>query len=921
MVKDRRKWSAFKDEKDVSQAQRTQDLQKIAREAAPGEETTIPKPWVPKWMKEKQEFEAEEAKHHAEAAFEAANNNNKEDHLAPAARRKKNLNLCLLGPPNAGKSTLAGHLIHRFGQLTKTQLIALEKKAMQVGKGSRKFAWSVDRTKEERQCDSTMIVTRHGIEIERYSCCIIDVPSHRRFIKSAIRGISQADAVLLVLPATDLEFDVAMCKDSILHDHLFAALAFGIKQIVVAMTKMDLCDYNQEWFEIQREKVLRYLIDIIGFQLEGVEIVPIVATVGDNLYPSEPKNKRFQKALLEHNENMQWWNQETLIELLDELVAPPNEHVTNLPIVTYSAQQLSSPSSLRLNSPASKMEDEESEDEKSGEDDEEGEAEDEGVEHEKGEERERDDDERGKGKTAEGKERKEDQAEEEDGKTRDDELDVAAISTAATARSSLKGFQTILQKKFDDCMYKIQNLKTDDCMKRIKDLKKIGEGKVKGNIHNRERAAAGGDEEGGKEGKKGEEGEVEVEGEILGGSVSPTTLPPSPSSTFRKKSSLKINIKEKSTSTKNRRNGGMRKGPALRMPVSAVYQVSGIGTVAVGRIVSGSIGLNEWLRVVPGPLDYMNVLADDDHDATIEVPEEETEEELEARLSLGEVVKVKSIQLWKQTLARHSHVKMGSYVGVRIVSLNSKVGVRKGQKTVPLVRPGAVLGSFGLDQSPCRTVKEFSASIVLYNLPCGNSGLSLGISVGWAPIVHVHTANVQCRVVEVVHTHARGKDDRIPPEVDPLLSLARQQDSRASRRKNKGKRKGKERGAHEVNGDSNQYSDDLEEDDTSKKQQIMMKTGDSAKVRFVPFRPLVVEPFDICPALARFVLRDSGRVVGCGLVKSVKYGMHHGSHEVDDESSSSEEDDGDASDLGEEEEENEHDGDDVERKNGEDPEN
>ena len=45
------------------------------------------------------------------------------------------------------------------------------------------------------------------------------------------------------------------------------------------------------------------------------------------------------------------------------------------------------------------------------------------------------------------------------------------------------------------------------------------------------------------------------------------------------------------------------------------------------------------------------------------VPEEETEEELEARLSLGEVVKVKSIQLWKQTLARHSHVKMGSYVG------------------------------------------------------------------------------------------------------------------------------------------------------------------------------------------------------------------------------------------------------------------
>ena len=319
-----------------------------------------------------------------------------------------------------------------------------------------------------------------------------------------------------------------------------------------------------------------------------------------------------------------------------------------------------------------------------------------------------------------------------------------------------------------------------------------------------------------------------------------------------------------------------RRGTALRMPVSKVYQIPGVGTVAVGKIVSGSIAQYEEIRIVPGPLDYMNVLKDDDYDTKIQVPEEETESELEARLALGEVGHVKSIQMWKKSIPKRGHVRVGDYCGIRIQAANKNIKkyLIKDRKTKrPLVKPGSVLGSCGLDQFPLRTVKEFCATIVFYNLPRGNvnNETSLGVTVGYAPLIDVHTAHVQCRIVDIIKKRARGKDDRIPPANDPFVDIDRKNDSRASRRN---KSRGKSRGRTTESKDKLRNEKEIEE---LKHQKIMMKTGDCCDVRMVPFRPLVVEPFDVCPALARFVVRDSGRVVGSGIVQSVKYGMHHGS--------------------------------------------
>ena len=791
---------------------------------------------MPKWMKEKLAFEQEDDKLQqaaaaaaAKAAAKAADADDLD--LAPVARAKAPLNIVFLGPPKCGKSTTIGHLSHRFGALTKKELKSIEKTAVLQGRGPKKMAWSIDRTQLERDQDTSIQSTCTTFVSKRYCICAINVPSQRKYLKNALSGITQADAVLLVLPMVESEFEQGLgihSKTSILHDHLYAAFAFGVRQVLVAMNKMDSIQHAQHTYEEKKERVLTYLTDVIGFKKEGIEFIPTVATDGDNMFPSELIEKRKRKSSKYHpglavaNENMKWYKGTTLIEMIDNIVQPPAVALSHLPIVTYSAKV--SPTNSASNSPMAspmgspmgsprldssgvvavgfKTKDVQKED---GEDErEEGDAEEEDEEEE-------DDDE-------------EDDDEEDEGHGTEDEKDKEDSSSNAGAKH--------------------------------KDENRI---------------------------------ETKAQDETASPAATSQQQPQSPKISPQSVRSSKSSKFWKSSKTVTRR------GTALRMPVSKVYQIPGVGTIAVGRIVSGSIQQYEKLRIVPGPLDFLNLVPDDDHDDTLVIPEDETELELEARLSLGEVAKVKSIQTWKNYIIKRGQVRVGDYCGIHLTTVNKNVGApkknsAKGQKGVkkrapPFVRQGTVLASFGVDQYPLRTVKEFEATIVLYNLPRKNSETSLGVSAGYTPIVHVHTAHVQCRIVEIVRNRARGKDDRVAPEVDPFVDMDRKKDGRTSRRVTRGRKKAEARES------SKRRQEEKKAKEAQQNRKIMIKTGDCVDVRFVPLRPLCVEPFDVCPALARFVLRDGGRVVGSGIVKSVKFGMHQGSHALDDDSSSEEDED------------------------------
>jgi translation elongation factor EF-1alpha len=479
-AKDRRKWSQFKDDKDVSQAQREQDLVKIAKEA---EKTMFvaPKAWMPKWKKDQMAFELQESEAAAAAAAAALNDKEGPD-IAPIARKKPTLSMVVLGPQQSGKTTIVGHLCHRFGSTTKKELLEIEKKAVLKGRGTKKFAWSIDKTKLERDQDTTIQSTRSSFVSKRFTVCCINISSQRKFLKNAIGAISQADCVLFVIPMDNVQFEQAIGPNSIVHDHLYAAFAFGIRQVLVAMNMMDIIKYNQIIYEERQTRIMDYLINIIGFHKSGIDFIPTVATDGDNMFPSElitksnRKKAKFHPGLLASNENMLWWeNIEdgdeidggfTLIEKIDNFILPPTKSLTNLPVITYSTKPNVEENVITnlVGSPA--------------------------------------------------------------------------VSSKSTPNKGDVNDESESVNESESESESKENQTTEEGEKKeIETSKAIEDVKAKAN------------------------------------------------SSFFKKSIT-------------------RRGTALRMPISKVYEISGVGTIAVGRIISGSIAQYEKIRIVPGPLDY-----------------------------------------------------------------------------------------------------------------------------------------------------------------------------------------------------------------------------------------------------------------------------------------------------------------------------
>jgi len=92
---------------------------------------------------------------------------------------KTHLNLVLIGHVDHGKSTMAGHLLYRLGFIDEKTLKQLEEESKKKGKESFKFAWLLDRLKEERDRGVTIDLAFTKFETKKYMFTIIDAPGHR----------------------------------------------------------------------------------------------------------------------------------------------------------------------------------------------------------------------------------------------------------------------------------------------------------------------------------------------------------------------------------------------------------------------------------------------------------------------------------------------------------------------------------------------------------------------------------------------------------------------------------------------------------------------------------------------------------------------------------------------------------------------
>lgn len=195
----------------------------------------------------------------------------------------------------------------------------------------------------------------------------------------------------------------------------------------------------------------------------------------------------------------------------------------------------------------------------------------------------------------------------------------------------------------------------------------------------------------------------------------------------------------------------------LRMPLQDVYEITGIGVVPVGKIETGIMKIGQKIKILPG------------------------------RSGRGIDGEVRSIEMHHEQL---KEAPCGFNVGVNIRGIGKK-DVARGDVVCDAASPATI-------------AEEFTAQIAVINHPTV-------IAKGYTPVFHVHTAQVPCQFIDIIHKIDPTSGQPMPGKVD------------------------------------------------------FIKNGDVAMVKIKPMGNLVLETSKVNPHMARFAVRDAGATVAAGV--------------------------------------------------------
>jgi len=255
-----------------------------------------------------------------------------------AGKDKLHINIVVIGHVDSGKSTSTGHLIYKCGGIDKRAIEKFEKEAQEMGKGSFKYAWVLDKLKAERERGITIDIALWKFFTKNYEVTIIDAPGHRDFIKNMITGTSQADCAVLIVASSTGEFEAGISKNGQTREHALLAYTLGVKQLIVGVNKIDNTEppYSQDRFNEISKEIGAY-VKKVGYNPKSVAIVPISGWHGDNMI-EESKNMSWYKgwATEGKDEDKKEWKAsgKTMLEALDSIRPPkrPSSKPLRLPL-------------------------------------------------------------------------------------------------------------------------------------------------------------------------------------------------------------------------------------------------------------------------------------------------------------------------------------------------------------------------------------------------------------------------------------------------------------------------------------------------------------------------------------------------------------------------------------------------------------
>jgi bifunctional enzyme CysN/CysC len=208
--------------------------------------------------------------------------------------RKTLLRFIACGSVDDGKSTLMGRLLYESNGVFDDQLAVLANESRRVGTrgGDLDFALLLDGLCAEREQGITIDVAYRFFSTATRKFIVADTPGHEQYTRNMVTGASTAELAVVLVDARK-----GVLPQTRRHSYLVSLL--GIRQIVLAINKMDLVDYSRVTFE-RIEGAYRAFAAHVG--LTDVTCIPLSAVQGDNV--------------VRRGERMPWYTGPTLLEQL-----------------------------------------------------------------------------------------------------------------------------------------------------------------------------------------------------------------------------------------------------------------------------------------------------------------------------------------------------------------------------------------------------------------------------------------------------------------------------------------------------------------------------------------------------------------------------------------------------------------------------
>ncbi len=215
---------------------------------------------------------------------------------------KDMLRFITCGSVDDGKSTLIGRLLWDTKLIFEDQLAALEADSKKVGTQGEEidYALLLDGLQAEREQGITIDVAYRFFSTDKRKFIVADTPGHEQYTRNMVTGASTAEVAVILIDARK-----GVMTQTKRHSYL--ASLVGIKNVLVAINKMDLVDYSQERFTAIKNEYSEITRDL---NFKQVTFIPISALKGDNIITPKTSGLRLSK-------NMPWYQGASLLEYLE----------------------------------------------------------------------------------------------------------------------------------------------------------------------------------------------------------------------------------------------------------------------------------------------------------------------------------------------------------------------------------------------------------------------------------------------------------------------------------------------------------------------------------------------------------------------------------------------------------------------------